>query len=306
MSVPAAYICIVLTWSTTPLAIQWSADGSSFAFAVLARMAVSVVLAAAIIGLWRSPLPTHARARRVYLTGGLSLFTAMALTYWAAGQIRSGLISVLFGLSPLMTAGMASLWLGEAPLGRRGLAGVLLAIAGLGVIFLQGGKGGDSLVGLLALLVAVAVHSANLVAIKRIGGDTPPMATTLGTLVVSLPFFAALWWLVDGRLPAALPQRALGSILYLGVFGSVLGFALYYYVLKHLAASQVALITLITPVLALMLGHFVNDELLGLRVWLGSGLILIGLALHQWTALQRLRPGRRRAVEAAGAAPRLD
>ena len=62
MSVPAAYLCIVLTWSTTPLAIQWSADGSSFAFAVLSRMVISVVLAAAIMTLWRLPLPLNAVA----------------------------------------------------------------------------------------------------------------------------------------------------------------------------------------------------------------------------------------------------
>ncbi|MCB1955841.1 MAG: DMT family transporter [Rhodocyclaceae bacterium] len=291
MSVPAAYLCIVLTWSTTPLAIQWSADGSSFAFAVLSRMVISVVLAAAIMTLWRLPLPLNAGARRVYGVGGASLFIAMALTYWAAGHVRSGLISVLFGLSPLMTSVMAVAWLDEQALNRRGLAGIVLAIGGLAVIFLQGG-GNDSLLGLAALLLAVTVHSANLVAIKRIGADTPPLATTLGTLVVALPGFALLWLLADGQLPAAPPTRAIASIVYLGVFGSVLGFALYFYVLKHLPASRVALITLMTPVLALLLGHAVNDETLGLRVWLGSGMILAGLALHQWTALCRLWPRR--------------
>ncbi len=292
MSVPAAYLVIVLTWSTTPLAIQWSAEGSTFAFALLARMTLSVALASAIILAWRRPLPLDARARRVYLVGGCSLLVAMGLTYWSAGHVRSGLISVLFGLSPLMTAVMAVLWLGERALSRRDLAGIGIAIAGLAVIFLQGDTGGDSLLGLAALLLAVLVHSANLVVIKRIGADTPPLATTLGTLVVALPGFALLWWLVDGRLPAGLPERAAASIAYLGVFGSVLGFALYFYVLKHLPASRVALITLMTPVLALLLGHAVNGEALEPRVWLGSCMILLGLALHQWDTLRRLWPRR--------------
>ena len=76
MSVPAAYLVIVLTWSTTPLAIQWSADGSSFAFALLARMTLSVALASLILLAWRRPLPMDARARRVYLVGGSSLLVA--------------------------------------------------------------------------------------------------------------------------------------------------------------------------------------------------------------------------------------
>jgi drug/metabolite transporter (DMT)-like permease len=62
------------------------------------------------------------------------------------------------------------------------------------------------------------------------------------------------WWLTDGHVPAAIPARAEVAIVYLGVFGSVLGFALYYYVIKHMGTGKVSLITLITPVIALLLG----------------------------------------------------
>ena len=124
MSVPAAYICLVLTWSTTPLAVQWSADGVGFSFAVLSRMLVSVALAVALLALWRKPLPFHPRARALYLVSGVSLFVAMSLVYWAAGEVRSGLISVIFGLSPLLTSLIAALWRAEPPPGRRALAGI--------------------------------------------------------------------------------------------------------------------------------------------------------------------------------------
>ncbi|MCB1908462.1 MAG: DMT family transporter [Rhodocyclaceae bacterium] len=294
MSVPAAYICLVLTWSTTPLAVQWSADGVGFSFAVLSRMLVSVALAVALLALWRKPLPFHPRARALYLVSGVSLFVAMSLVYWAAGEVRSGLISVIFGLSPLLTSLIAALWRAEPPPGRRALAGIALAIAGLAAIFVRGDDGADGTAGLLALLLAALVHSASLVMLKRIGGDNPPLATTLGTLLVALPMFALQWWLGDGTLPADPPARAIGAILYLGVFGSLLSFTLYYYVIKHLAASQVALVTLMTPVLALVLGQQVNGEVLDARVWLGSALVLLGLALHQWLALRRLLPIRRR------------
>ena len=71
MSIPAAYLGIVLIWSTTPLAIQWSTQGTGFAFAVLARMLIGVVVAALLLTVWRIGLPLHARARRAYLVGGL-------------------------------------------------------------------------------------------------------------------------------------------------------------------------------------------------------------------------------------------
>ncbi len=62
---------------------------------------------------------------------------------------------------------------------------------------------------------------------------------------------------------------------------SAFGFALYYYVIRHLEASRVASITLVTPVLALLLGHALNGEEITAGIWIGSGLIAGGLVLHQ-------------------------
>ncbi len=292
MSIPAAYLGVVLIWSTTPLAIQWSTQGTDFAFAVFLRMLIGCLLAAILVAAWRIGLPLHARARRAYLVGGLSLFVAMSLTYWGARHIHSGLVSLIFGLAPLLTGLFARYWLPNQPLHRHELIGASLGVGGLALIFAAGRQTGDELFihGLLALLAATAIYSAGLVGLKRIGDDSPPLATTLGTLAVALPLFGLLWLHESGdwALP---PTRSLAAIVYLGVFGSVLGFALYYYVIKHLAAARVALITLITPVLALLLGHWLNGEEIGWRIAAGTALVLGGLLLHQWPQLQRsLRP----------------
>ena len=297
MSIPAAYLGIVLIWSTTPLAIQWSTQGTGFAFAVLARMLIGVIVAALLVTAWRIRLPLHARARRAYLVGGLGLFGAMALTYWGARYVHSGLVSVLFGLSPLVAGVLAALWLGEQALTPLKIGGMLLGALGLAVIFIHGDSlGGEhALAGLVALLVAVFIYSASLVWLKRIGDDSPPLATTVGSLTVSLPLFALVWLLTDGRLPAEVPTRSGAAIVYLGVFGSVIGFALYYYVIKHLEASKVALITLVTPVMALMLGNVLNGETIGLRLGFGTALILLGLTVHQWESLGAMLAVRGRA-----------
>ncbi len=283
MSVPAAYLGIILIWSTTPLAIQWSTQGSGFAFAVFARMAIGVALAALLLAGWRIGFPLHRRARLSYLAGGLGLFGAMTLTYWGARHVHSGLISVLFGLSPLATGVLAALWLGERALTPLRLAGMGLGLAGLVTIFIHGDAAGGehAALGLAALLLAVLIYSATLVWIKHIGDDSPPLATTAGTLAVSLPLFGLVWWFAEGSLPTQLPPRAGAAIVYLGVFGSVL----YYYVIGRMEAGRVALITLVTPVLALLLGQALNGEEITARVWLGAALITGGLVLHQWTGL---------------------
>ena len=298
MSVPAAYLGIILIWSTTPLAIQWSSLGAGFAFAVFARMAIGAVLAALLLATWRVGFPLHRRARLTYLAGGLGLFAAMSLTYWGARFVHSGLVSVLFGLSPLITAVLASLWLDEGALTRRHVAGIALGMAGLAVIFIQGkGLGGDhAMLGAAALLLAVLIYSASLVWVKRIGDDSPPLATTAGTLAISLPLFGLFWWIADGRVPPDIPVRAGAAIVYLGIFGSVLGFALYYYLIKHMETGKVALVTLVTPVLALLLGNALNGEEVAVRVWAGAALISAGLALHQWESFSDLGGVRRHLV----------
>ena len=289
MSVPAAYLSIVLIWSTTPLAIQWSTQGAGFAFAVLARMVIGIALAALLLAVRRIAFPLHRRALRSYLAGGLGLFGAMTLTYWGARYVHSGLISVLFGLTPLVTGVFAAFWLGERALTPLRLSGTALGVAGLATIFAQGdGAGGaQAAFGLVALVMAVVIYSASMVWIKRIGDDSPPLATTAGTLAVSLPFFGLVWWFAEGSLPVDLPLRTGAAIIYLGVFGSVLGFALYFYVIHHIEAGSVALITLVTPVLALLLGQTLNGEQIGPRVWLGTAVIAVGLALYQWTGMVR-------------------
>jgi drug/metabolite transporter (DMT)-like permease len=179
MSLTAAYILIIMIWSTTPLAIQWSAQGAGFAFAVMARMVIGLVLSLLILALWREPPPLHARARRSYLIGGLGLFGAMTLTYWGARFIPSGLVSVLYGLAPILTGVFARLWLDEAALTPSKWGDMLLGLGGLVVIFGGGHElgGPGAVLGLGALLAAVLIYSATLVGLKRVGDDSPPRCT---------------------------------------------------------------------------------------------------------------------------------
>lgn len=283
MSLPAAFVSVILIWSTTPLAIKWSSLGIGFSFAVFSRMAIGVLLCAVLLALFRVRVPLHRKALLAYLAGGLSMFAAMALTYWSSQFVSSGMIAVLFGLSPLITSLGAALWLKEESLSPSKLSGMLLGVLGLSLVF----RGGldwheGATIGLAALFLAVVSQSLGLVWLKRINDDSPPLATTLGILIVSLPLFFASWWIADGHVPEAVSDRSVAATLYLGTFGSVLGFALYYYLIKHMDAGRVALITLITPVMALLLGHVLNNEAVLPQVWLGTASIVLGLCVHRW------------------------
>ncbi len=283
MSIPAAYLGIILIWSTTPLAIKWSGEEVGFLFGVASRMLISAAVCSLIMLLLARRLPWHKQARQTYLAAGLGVYGAMMSVYWGAQYIPSGLISVIFGLNPIITGVIAAIWLQERSLTISKLSGVFLGLFGLVVIFGSGIEVKDgALYGIAAVLLAVLLHSVSAVWVKAIDAQIPALEVTNGGLLVAAPMYLVTWLLLENSWPANVPLRTTLSISYLAIFGSVLGFIMYFYVLKHIDASKVALITLITPVVALLLGQGFNNESIQPVVWLGTCCILLGMSIYQW------------------------
>ena len=285
MSVPLAYIGVIIIWSTTPLAIKWSGGDSGFLFGVTARMLIGLLFSSALIMLLsKRRLPWDQNARKVYLVAGIAIYGAMLSVYWGSQFISSGFISVIFGLNPIVTGIMAALWLNERSLTPAKIAGVFLGIVGLIVIFSQAVQfGGHAVIGIAAVCLSVLLHSWSSVWFKKLDINLTALEITHGGLLVSVPLYLLTWFVLQGTWPENFSQRGLGSIVYLGLFGSVLGFVMFFYILKHVDVSRVSLITLITPVIALFLGYALNNEVLNTSVWIGTGLILLGMSFYQWS-----------------------
>ena len=283
MSIPAAYVGIIIIWSTTPLAIKWSGDGSGYLFGVTSRMLIGVFLCMLLISLLSIKMPWHKRAVQTYIAAGLAVYGAMLSVYWGAQFIPSGLISVLFGLTPFVTAVLAAIWLQERSLTVAKLVAMSLGISGLILIFRSSILVGEqAILGICAVLLSVFIHATSAVWVKKLDAQLPALVITNGALIVSTPLYLLTWWIVDGNMPVSLPEKTLLSIIYLGIFGSVLGFVLYYFVLKHIQASTMALVTLVTPVTALILGSQLNHEKIDAFVWAGTMCVMLALIIYQW------------------------
>lgn len=283
MSVPFAFVGIVFIWSTTPLAIKWSGEDVGYLFGVAARMAIALVISLAVIAVIRKTLPLDKKSWHIYLSVGVPMYLAMLLCYWGAQYVPSGLVSVVFGLTPIFTGIAASIWLAEKSFSIARLTGMLMGIAGLGIIFQESlDIEATAAVGLMSLLGATLCHSAGTVWFKRVGTDMPAFTANTGGLVIAVVLYFVTWLIMDGHIPEMPATYVVNSIVYLGVFGSVVGAVLFYYALKKVKASTIGMLPLITPVAALLIGQSFNAETVSMQTIIGTVIILTGLMIYQW------------------------
>ncbi len=278
-----AYIGVVLIWSTTPLAVKISTQTLAFPAAALGRMALATLLCVGLAALLRVRIPLHRQAIYSYASSTLATFGGMSLTYAAVAYIPSGLVSVIFGLAPVLS-GLAARWLlAERSLTPLRFAALLLALLGLGVVFSGTLKWQpEAWPGLLLTLAAVFLFAISTVLIKRFSLGLNPIQHTSGSLVLSLPLFVLSWMVLDGKLPTEVSSTSLYCVLYLAVIGSVVAFLLYFRVLSQLSATQAALIPLITPPLAVIFGAGLAGEPVPVETVFGGAMILLALAVYQF------------------------
>jgi drug/metabolite transporter (DMT)-like permease len=288
MSVPLSYLTVILIWTTTPLAIKWSSEGAGFVFAVASRMLLGAALGMLVAILLRLKIPWHKSAVKAYLYSGLGIAISMMFVYWAAQHIPSGWISLIFGLSPIITGLLMYALQGENEFSKDKLFGLFLGLSGLALIFNTGFTlSTNAVLGIAAVFTATILYSFTAIKIKQNSEGIPALSITVVGLMLAAPFYGLCWYLIDGEVPDVVASRAAISILYLAIFGSVLGFALFFYILKHVSASRVSLITLVTPVTALFLGSLLNNEPLTLQLMAGAVMILVGLAAYEFGVYAR-------------------
>jgi len=282
MSVPAAFLAVILIWSTTPLGIKWSTAGVGYEFGVAARMTIGLIALLIVVRLWRLSMPLNKHAFKIYLASGLPLFIAMSAVYWSAQYIPSGWIAVVFGLSPIFTSIFASKMLGENSLSGPRMAGMLIGFAGLTIVFSESfALSSMALAGVAGVTFAGLTQSFGAVWIRSLKPDLHAISITTGGLLVATPLFI-LNCVINGGWPESIPDNTMLSIVYLAVAGTSIGFPLYFYLLKNIQAERVALVTLITPILALILGATLNAEVISTKVWLGTTFVLVGLSIYEY------------------------
>lgn len=275
------YLLLIFIWSTTPLAVVLSIKDLHPIWALACRFALAAPLSALCLKLLGEHLPLTKKAMRSYVAGTLSLFGAMIFTYLGAAYLPSSLISLLFGLSPLMVGILAHTVFKTQFLRLEQWLGLLVSFLGLIVIFSHGSQGQAQSLGIVFVLLGVSCYVASVFWVKHENANLHPLAQTTGSLVLSslamflvLPFY---WQDKPTHMPSTL---SLLAIFYSVAMASVVAMFCYFYLIKKLAPATVSLTTFITPVLALVWGFWLNGERFSQFTAIGMVVIMLGMCAY--------------------------
>ncbi len=285
----AVYGALCLIWSSTWLAIKFGLEGAPPLTAAGYRFILSAIVILSIIVIGKISLP---RTRRFYaLSAYFSLFQIAipyALVYSAEQHITSGLTSLLYSTMPFTVAILAWIILGD-PLTFPKVAGIVIGMLGTTVIFWDslrvGGPGAIS--GVCAALGGAACSSVSAVVAKRFSKAYHPIASIFLPMAFGGVLLTLGGLLLESSRPVHWNVATVGSIVYLAIFGSVLAFALYYWIMKHIDVTVLSYQSFIIPVLACLLGWIFLREAVTIKVAIGGGMILVGIALATFRLSRR-------------------
>ena len=277
------YIVVIFIFSTTPLAIKVSGHGAGFSLALALRMSIAVILMLAYMLIVNRRLAWGVREWKIYLATGLGIGPAMICVYWGAQYINSGMVSVIYGLNPFIVGLLSIVILRINYFSRVKIVGLFIAIIGLYLMLVQTAiLSPRALMGAMAVLVSTVFFGFSSVWLKHIGDSPIPVFDqVLGGLLLSLPMFWGFWFYYGAESPSSWSLVTVVSIGYLGVGGSLVGFMAYYRLLQEISLQQVALIPVITPAIALIIGRLLADEVMSLQAYAGVALVILGLVVYQ-------------------------
>jgi drug/metabolite transporter (DMT)-like permease len=276
------YLMLCLIWGSTWLGIRVSLESlpplisSGFRF-IVASAGILILMRVRGITLQKNKV-----AIKLYLIMGIfSFIIAFGLVYWAEQYVPSGLASVLFGVYPFFVALFSYFMIPEEPIGTYKIIGMILGFFGIIVIF-SDSFGADlslNLIGMMAVVLSGIVQAATAVIIKREGKFLNPLSMNFVPMLIAGIGLTILGLIFEDPNQIFFDSKAIISVLYLAIFGSIVTFTSFYWLMKKVNVVILSLIAFITPIVALFLGWLIYNENLTRENIIGAIMVLIGLVI---------------------------
>jgi drug/metabolite transporter (DMT)-like permease len=287
-----AFAIIYLVWGSTFLAIRIGVrELPPFLFA-----AMRFLLAGLALYLWMiakgERSPTGRQWMSAVLLALLIFVVDYGLLFWAEQRVPSGIAAVMMATIPLFTAVAEIILLGTQKLTLRLALALLIGLSGVAVLMLPSLSLGAPIdrTGAAALIFAAMGWSVASSLTRKLPLPQSPVMNSgaqmlAGGLLLSLAS-AALGEFHRFHL-SAVSLGAWLALLYLIVPGSIVAFTAYLWLLNRESPTKVGTYAYVNPVVAVLLGYFLGDEGLGLRIILGTLLVLVSVVVIATTRAKK-------------------
>lgn len=292
-----AFLAVYLIWGSTYLAIRFAIE----TIPPLLMAAARNLLAGAVLFAWarrRAPSPPTARQwRATALVGGLLLLGGNGAVVWAEQRVPSGLTALLVALVPIWMVLLDWWRQGGTQPGARVFVGLALGLAGMVVLVgpetFLGGTPVDHL-GAAVLVVGTLSWAIGSLASRSADLPSSPLLATAMEMVAGGGLLLAAGT-ARGEWPllhlGAVSMRSAFSLGYLVVFGSLVAFTAYVWLLRVTTPARVSTYAFVNPAVAVVLGWALAGEPLVPRTILATTVIVAAVAVITWSPRRRLQAG---------------
>jgi drug/metabolite transporter (DMT)-like permease len=273
--IPLGLFALYVIWGSTYLGIRFALESyPPFLLAGMRFLGAGLAMYA-FLRLRGVRPPTRRQWRNAAVTGVLLLLGGNGLVCFAEQSVSSGIAAVAVASMPLFAAVFSGLY-GAWP-NRRETVGLLVGFLGVVVLNLGSGLAGSRL-GALALIVAAMSWAFGSVWSKRQDMPAGPMNTAAQMLCASVALLL-VGFASGEHLPAHPTARATVAVVYLAVFGSIVAFSAYLYVLKHARPALATSYAYVNPPVAVLFGLLLAGEHVGPFDLAGMAIILVGVGV---------------------------
>lgn len=274
-AIALALALVYLVWGSTYLGIRFALESFTPTGLGAVRFLIAGIAFYGFLRLRGRPAPTPLQWRNSAITGLLLLGAANTLVAIAQQSVASGIAAVAVASMPLWAALFAGIY-GQWP-HRRDALGLAIGFGGVVLLNLDGDLRASPN-GAIALLLAPMAWAFGSVWSRRQELPEPLMNTAVQMLVAGVALLIVS--LVMGSLPTEAPTPRAGfALAYLIVFGSIVAFSAYVWLLQHVRPALATSYAYVNPPIALMLGALMAGERITILDAIASSIIVLGVAL---------------------------
>ncbi|GAB1487821.1 drug/metabolite exporter YedA [Opitutaceae bacterium] len=288
-----AFATIYIVWGSTYLAIRVAVETMPpFAMAAT-RFLIAGTLMGSMLLLRGAAWPTARQWRDNVVVGLFLLLGGNGLVVWAEQFIPSGVAALLIGIGPLFIVLIEWVWPGGTRPSTTTIAALIIGLFGvawLAAPWESASSGGLHIGGVIALIMACALWSLGSIVSRHAKSGAPPLvAASLQMLGGGAGLTVAA--LAHGDFArvdlGAITPHAWISFIYLIIFGSLVGYSAFAFLIKHSQPARVATFAYVNPVVAVFLGWFFLDEPITARTLVASAIIITAVMI---ITLQKAKP----------------